>query len=126
MKWKDARVSSSEGRSGNCWISPSGEWFNVAVTDHEDFAISYLDSLVKGEINEKKAGDVLLDRYGWIYVQSDVYSGTVIRGRRHMSPDQYMVLLEYWGDTPLLRGWTISAWWKESSFYTPPEEGRQK
>jgi len=121
FRWRETLAKKPGQRKSNCWISPRGDWYNVVMADHEPFAISYMKDQYGESYDWRKAGEALMDR-GWLYVQSDVISGVIVRGSDHMSPDQYMVLYEYWGDTMLFRGWCIKTLWEKSK-YNPEAQG---
>ena len=117
--WRETLVKNPDDRRNNCWISPQGDWYNVDMADHEPFAIAYMKDRYGESYEWRKAGEALMDK-DWLYVQSDVISGVIVRGSTHMTPDQYMVLYDYWGDTMLFRGWRIKTLWEKSKYYPKP------
>jgi len=91
------------------------------MADHEPFAKAYMMDQFGESYEWRKAGEALMAK-DWLYVQSDVISGVIVLGSEHMTPDQYMVLLEYWGDTMLFRGWSINSLWKGSKYHPSKSE----
>jgi hypothetical protein len=122
FNWRKQLSHDLEDRRANCWISPNGEWYNVSPTEHEEFAVMVCKDIYGEELDYRKAGEILKWRHEWIYVSSNYYEGTHVHGSKHMSPDQYMLLKEYWGDTLLFRMWTIQRMWEESKYH-PDNEG---
>ena len=116
MNWRERLVKTPESRKDNCWISPRGEWYNCDPTDHEEFAESVCLDLYGKEYDLRHAGENLVWEHEWIYVSSNLFEGTHVRGQQHMTPDQYMVLKEHWGDTRMFRGWTVDMMWAESKY----------
>lgn len=115
IPWRERLVSKKKDRKENCWISPEGDWYNVPYADHQVFAMRVVQELYPTDYTEywksiKEFGTTLI-KYGWVYVESTIWTGTIIMGT--MNTTQHKVLKQYWGNTPLFRGWTIDALYAE-------------
>jgi len=103
----------------NCWISPEGKWYSVGVCNHQVFAYHIFkkanprdkDQLLHFITKDfENAGDWLRNQ-GWIMIESNFCTGTLVRGYENMTEKQYRVLLAHFNDQRLFRGWTIRAMW---------------
>lgn len=133
--WRKLKAKTPEDREWSSWIAPNGDWYNCPFADHPFFAayvlqdefpdkVPYETSISGGKselIDYRKCGDVLAWELGWILVHHDWAFGVIITGSKNMSPDQYTVLLEVFGDMRLFRGWTIKQFWKKS-IYNPANQ----
>ena len=113
--YKAFEIINPKDRDRSCWVSPDGKWYNVPFGDHQVFAYyvlkeKYPNALKDGHFNGNE-GDIL-SNIGWIFFHHDIAFGTIFH-IKHMTEKQYKVLLEFFGDERLMRGWTINALWAE-------------
>jgi len=114
--WRGLEAKTKEEKRRSCWIAPKGEWFNVLFAEHTIFAIYVLEDLYPAEYpkDDLSESGVILRKKGWILVHDDWASGTILYGWENMTPDQYIVLYDFFGDEPLFRGWTIKRFWERA------------
>ena len=113
--WRKDLAKTKGERKHRCWISPQGDWYNVTLAAHEPFAISYMKDKLGEDYNGRGAGQALMNM-GWLSIQFDGVKGVIVRGSDHMTPDQYMVLYEYWESVKLFGGWKIKDLWEKSKY----------
>jgi hypothetical protein len=121
MNYKDALVKTKKRKMASCWIDQEGNWYNCEFGKHNSFAFHVLEEIGSQEEKEhwsdtiEHAAQILLHKYKWIFVHDDAFNGVIVNGAKHMSEKQYKVLLDYFGNALLFRGWTIRLLWENRS-----------
>lgn len=118
-KWKV--ITDPSKYDENCCINPEGDWYNVSYTRHEEFAHDYIKEFFPKLYNKDgwktRHLDILVDKLGWISIESSIFLGTIVRGSDTMTYAQYTALYGVFGNTLLFRGWTIQKMWEKSKHY---------
>lgn len=112
--WRSVEAKNKDQRERSSWISPDGKWYNVPFADHQIFAHYVLKDKYQKETEIDKAGDLLSREFHWILIHHEWITGTILMGANHMTFKQYKVLLEFFGDEPLFRGWTIKRFYDKA------------
>lgn len=125
LDWKSLKVERPDEREVSCFVSPSGEWYNVSYGQHWEFCKAVLKDLYGQsygtpvqEVNMfldggQRVVETELYERGWVWVHADIMCGTTVHGR--MNEKQHKVLKEFFGDSLLFRGWTIDKLYYEKS-----------
>lgn len=116
--WQSTKAEKPEDRERSSWISPNGDWYNVPFADHPIFAKYVIRDLYPAykDMKIRECGFTLIHKFNWLSIHHDWSVGTVISDFENMTPDQYVVLYEFFGNETLFRGWTIKSMWKKSKF----------
>ena len=123
-KWKSKLVKLKKDRQASCFVSPTGEWYNVEFGDHwaftkavmedvyhQDYGGPYDGVRMSMDAEQRRKVESELYEKGWVWVHDDIFSGTIVRGR--INARQHKVLKESFGNQRLFRGTTIDSLYYE-------------